>query len=144
MPPMSVGWPNCVVCIHRVRAVSRSQPVVCHVRDLEETCCYACTQWLVSPGWSYSVGMKFVVPNCPFCNRPAHLDDPDHLQKIVPPHRSVLHQLNKGRLSIRPFCNRPANLDDPDHLQEKHTHGPVPEQAVHFKSLERLILSTGT
>ena len=73
-----------------------------------------------------------------------HLDDPDHLQKIVPPHRSVLHQHNKGRLSIHPFCNRPANLDDPDHLQEKHTHGPVPEQAVHFKSLERLILSTGT
>ena len=109
MPPMSVGWPNCVVCIHRVRAVSRSQPVVCHVRGLEETCCYACTQWLVSPGWSYSVGMKFVVSDCPFCNRPAHLDDPDHLQKIVTPNRSVLHQHNKGRLSIQ-FTNK--NVSD--------------------------------
>ena len=47
----------------------------------------------------------YVVPDRPFCNRPAHWDDPDHLQIIVTPHRSVLHQHNKGRWSIQ-FANK--------------------------------------
>ena len=46
--------------------------------------------------------------------------------------------------TVRPsFLQQPGQMDDPDHLQEKHTHGPFPEQAVHFKSLERLFLSSG-
>ena len=64
--------------------------------------------WLVI-FWGY------VVPDRPFCNRPAHLDDPDHLQIIVTPHRSVLHQHNKAdgsyNLQIKMFRTvRPSFL----------------------------------
>ena len=58
----------------------------------------------------------YVVPDRPFCNRPAHLDDPDHLQIIVTPHRSVLHQHNKGRWSIQ-FANKMFRTVRPSFLQ---------------------------
>ena len=67
-------------------------------------------------------------PNHPLDIWPAHLDDPDHLQKKIVRNLTNLYAFrrlddpdNNKKFCYkigRPLCIWPGHLDDPDHLQK--------------------------
>ena len=67
-------------------------------------------------------------PRRPLYIWPAHLDDPDHLQKKIVRNLTNLYAFrrlddpdNNKKVCYkigRPLCIWPGNLDDPDHLQK--------------------------